>query len=132
ARHPHHRRGGNVVGARRLAKKLGKVAVSGGSVEMVAEVLAELTARVGDTRRPVPRLRIQHDVRRFEAGSRQHYRLGVDLDLLLGVAIDISYSLGLTVLVTQHVLDDGVGPQFQPARLLRVRNGEPSGREKGS
>src|SRR2546427_2047007 len=41
ARHPDHLAGRHVVGERRLAQELRQVAIAGGAVKVVAEVLAE-------------------------------------------------------------------------------------------
>src|SRR5438874_8109762 len=56
ARHPGNRGVGNIIWATGLPQELGKATVGRRAIEMVAKVSAQLPARIGDSRRPDPRL----------------------------------------------------------------------------
>src|ERR1700682_6667718 len=99
ARHPGNRGIGNVVRRRRLAQKPRQVAIAWTAVKGLAQIAPELSAGICDARRPVAGLRIQHDVRSFDAGSGQHDHLGINFDFFSGSAVYKRDALRHAVLV---------------------------------
>src|SRR5215467_859144 len=111
ARHPGDRGVRDVVRRRRLAQQAREKTVTGAAVEMFAKVLAQLAARVGDSGRPVARLRIEHDVRGFHAGSGKYHGFAIDFDFTPGLAVHASDSLGPSLVVHQDLAHQQVGEQ---------------------
>src|SRR2546423_1983669 len=102
ARHPGNCGISNVVRRRRLAQKPRQVAISRASVEVIAKVPPQLSARIGDSRGPVCGLGIQHDVRSFDAGCSQHDYLGVNFHFSFGRTVDIRHTLRHAALVNNY------------------------------
>src|SRR6266853_123846 len=132
SRHPADGGVGNVVRSRRLANQARDEAIAGVAVEVIAKILAERAAGIGDAGGPVTGLGIEHDVRGFDARRGEHDNLSEYFDFTLVVAIDISDSRGLAALVDQNRADQRVGQQCEVFGVLRFRNGEPGRREERS
>ena len=78
----------------------------------------------------MPRLRIQQNVRRLDAGCRHDHSAPVDFDFLLRLAVDVGHASSLTVFVDQDILRQRIGAQFQIVRRLGLRQQEIRSREK--
>src|SRR5271170_516077 len=110
----------DVVGEAWLAKQLRQIAIASCSVKMVAKVSAQLTAGVGDAGRPLPRTRVQHDLRSANARGSNHDSLRIDLNLTPGVSLDVGDAFCASLLVNQNLAGDGVGSEFEVPRLVRL------------
>src|SRR5262249_58667524 len=80
ARHPDYGRVGDVVGRGRLPDQLRQEAVGRRPVKVIADVSAHLAARIGDAGGPMPRLRVEHDLRRLAARSGDDYPAPINFD----------------------------------------------------
>src|SRR6202034_1027511 len=95
----------DVVRSGRLTKKLRQVAVARTAIKVVAQIATDLAARIRNTRRPIPGTRVQHDVRGLEARCGKDNDLGVNLDLLLALAVHIRHALSLPAFIHQYAPD---------------------------
>ena len=80
---------------------------------MVTKVAPQLPSGIGDTVRPLPRFRIEHDSRRFDAGWRNDHRATIHFHFLLRSAIDVSNTRCQSLSIDENILGQSINPQFQ-------------------
>ena len=102
ARHPRNRGIGDVVRSGRLAQQLWQVSIARAAVQVIAQIAAQLSAGICDSGGPVTGLRIQHDVRGLDAGSREHNHLGVDFHFFFRCAVDVGHAFRRAVFIDNH------------------------------
>src|SRR5712692_2135044 len=99
---------------------------------MIAEVVAQLPAGIADSSRPMARCRIEHDVRRLDAGGCEDDGTGIYFDFLPCTPVDVGHALGSPVFVLQDFPSDRIGAKLEIPGLFRGWNGEPGRRKKSA
>src|SRR6267378_99191 len=99
---------------------------------MIAEVVAQLPAGIAGSSRPMARCRIEHDVRRLDAGGCEDDGTGIHFDFLPCTPVDVGHALGLPVFVPQDFPSDRIGAKLEIPGLFRGWNREPGRRKKSA
>src|SRR5262245_37140975 len=89
SRHPDDGRVGDVVRRGRASDQLRQEAVGRRSVKMIADISAHLAARIGYAGGPMPRFRVEHDLRRLAARSGYDHHAAIDLDLASRSSVNV-------------------------------------------
>ena len=115
-----------------MAQKPWQVAIAGVAVQVLAQIAPQLSAGICDASGPVAGLRIQHDVRGFDAGCGQHNHLGINFHFFSGSAVYKRDALRHAVLVNQDASHQRIGQESEVLGGFSFRDGKPRGREKRS
>ena len=130
ARRPGNRGIGDVVGSRRLTQKLRQVPVARAAVQVIAQIAAELSAGICDSSGPVARLRVQHDVRRLDAGCGKHNHLGIDFHFLFRGPVDVRNPFCHAIFVNNYTSYQSVCEEREVLGGFGLRDRKPGGRKK--
>src|SRR5215471_21295707 len=95
--HPDHLTARDVIRRARLSEKLRKIAVAGSSIEVVAEVAADLSARIRESVGKLSGFGIQQDPCALNAGGRHYHGLPINFHLLLVTALDVGNAFGAPI-----------------------------------